>query len=107
MATVNSHRRSAWIAAGLLATLSLIIAATAADAQQAPAVAPTANGASRSNARTTQAPSPPARPQPDRTKPEDARDSQRMVPEDARDPQVMVPESARDPQVMVPESAHD
>lgn len=132
MVMSSTRRRSAWIAAGLLATISLVIATTAAFAQEAqsptatapdsaaPANQPVATVAQRA-ARVAMAPgasrgvnrvqtpdsSSAATRQVDASKPEDARDPQKMVPESARDPQVMVPESARDPQVMVPESAHD
>ena len=41
MNTVSTHRRSAWVAAGLLVTLSLIAATSAAFVQSAPSAAVT------------------------------------------------------------------
>jgi hypothetical protein len=84
MNTVSTHRRSAWVAAGLLVTLSLIAATSAAFAQSAPSAAVTAGAqppATSAQASSTQVPQ---------------AQTSASLSSAAREDQVMVPETATD-----------
>ena len=126
MITLSTHRKSAWLAAGLLVTLSLIVASSAAFAQASPTPAPqTATNPSPSSAATTgttpqpsTAPTnaPQVSPQPSTAPTAPGANPgvvNRRVQTEVSSSGVVrkvdpsQPETARDEQVMVPETATD
>jgi hypothetical protein len=81
---MSTHRKSAWLAAGLFVTLSLLVATSAAYAQQAPA-APKAPGVTRSHPQPSDSSADAKSSAADPSKPETARDKEKRVPKTAKD----------------------